>query len=57
MGDEEVVPRTNDKGNEPAMEQLYTPGSLENILSWGDQPIPDPLEVVAYLESIAYNRS
>jgi hypothetical protein len=25
-------------------------------LSWGDQPIPEPLEEVVDLESIAYNR-
>jgi hypothetical protein len=52
----ETVPKTSDKGKEPTMEQLYTYGSLENILSWGDQPIPDPLEEVADLEFVAYNR-
>jgi len=33
MEDEEATPRTNDKGKEPTMEQLYTLGSLEIILS------------------------
>jgi len=49
------VPKTSDKGKEPKMEQLYTSGSLENILSWVYQHIPNLLEKVADLEFVAYN--
>jgi hypothetical protein len=38
------------------MEQVITPGIVENILSWVDQPILDPLEDVSDLEMIDYNR-
>jgi hypothetical protein len=37
------------------MEKVYTPRSLENIISWGVQSILDPLEEVVDLESIVYN--
>jgi hypothetical protein len=48
--------KTMDKGKAPVMEHFHTPGSLENILSWGDQPIPEPLDEVVDVESIVYDR-
>jgi hypothetical protein len=30
------------KGEKIVMENFYTLRSLENILSWGNQPIPNP---------------
>jgi hypothetical protein len=38
------------------MEQFHTPGSLKNILSWGDHPIPQLVDEVVDLESLAYDR-
>jgi hypothetical protein len=38
------------------MEKITTPSSLDNTLYWGDQNIPDPIEEVAYLELITYNK-
>jgi hypothetical protein len=55
IGDEEVAPKSSDKGKELDMEQLYTPRSLENIFSSGDQLILNPLEEVANLELASYS--
>jgi hypothetical protein len=47
--------QANNKGKEPKMEKFYIPGSLENVLSWGDRPILYPLEVVVDSYTISYN--
>jgi hypothetical protein len=37
---------------EPSLEQIYTIGSLGNMLTWGEQQIPEPVdEVVIYKPS------
>jgi hypothetical protein len=41
---------------EDTMEHLYTPGSLGNTLSWGDQQIPEPVDEIADVQAIAYDR-
>ena len=38
------------------MEQFHTPHSLKNILAWGDQPVPKPVNEVVDLDSLAYDR-
>jgi len=38
------------------MEQFHTLGSLENILSYGDQLIPEQLDEVFDVESIVYEK-
>jgi hypothetical protein len=38
------------------MEHLYTLGSLGNTLSWGDQQIPEPVDEIADVQAIAYDR-
>jgi len=45
-----------DKGKTPIIENFHTPGSMGNILAWDDQPILEPLDDVADIESIAYDR-
>jgi hypothetical protein len=47
---------TIDKGKETMVEQFHTLGSFQNVLAWGDRKILEPIEEVADLESIAYNR-
>jgi hypothetical protein len=44
------------KGKEPTLEHFHTPGSLGNALSWGDQPIPEPVDEVVDVQAIAYDR-
>jgi hypothetical protein len=41
---------------EPSLEQVYTIGSLGNTLTWGDQQIPEPMDEVADIHAIAYDR-
>jgi hypothetical protein len=41
---------------EPSLEQIYTIGSLGNMLTWGDQQIPEPMDEVADIHAIAYDR-
>jgi hypothetical protein len=38
------------------LEHFHTPGSLGNSLSWGDQPIPEPVDEVVDVQAIAYDR-
>jgi hypothetical protein len=49
------IPTTN-KGKEPTLEKFHTPGSLENVLSWGDQQIPKSVDELVYVQAIAYDR-
>jgi hypothetical protein len=37
------------KIQETIIEHFHTPGSMRNILSWGDQPIPQPIDEVVDL--------
>ena len=48
--------KVTNKGKEPKIEHFHTPGSLENILSWGDQPISEPADEFVDLESITYDQ-
>jgi hypothetical protein len=42
-----IIPKLGtSKAKEIIMEQVITPRSLENVISWGDQPMHDPLEEV-----------
>jgi hypothetical protein len=41
---------------EPSLEQIYTIESLGNMLTWGDQQIPEPMDEVADIHAIAYDR-
>jgi hypothetical protein len=41
---------------EPNLEKIYTIKSLGNILMWGDQQIPKPVDEVANIHAIAYDR-
>jgi hypothetical protein len=47
---------TKEEIQEPISGHFYTPGSLGNVLSWGDQPIPHPIEEVTNLEYFTYDR-
>ena len=38
------------------MEQLHTLGNIGNILSWGDQPIPELVDELRNFQAIAYDR-
>jgi hypothetical protein len=38
------------------LEHFHTPGSLGNSLSWGDQPIPEPVDEVVDVQAITYDR-
>jgi hypothetical protein len=44
-----------DKGKDIVVEQFHTPGSFHNSLAWGDRNIPEPIEELDDLKSIAYN--
>jgi hypothetical protein len=46
----------NEEVQEPNLEQVYTTGSLGNTLTWGDQQIPEPVDEVADIHAIAYDR-
>jgi hypothetical protein len=41
---------------EPNLEQIYTVGSQENTLTWGEQSILEPIDEVVNIQSIAYDR-
>jgi hypothetical protein len=41
---------------EPSLIQIYTIESLGNMLTWGDQQIPKPVDEVVDIHSIAYDR-
>jgi hypothetical protein len=41
---------------EPSLEQIYTIGSLGNMLTWGDQQIPKPMDEVVDIHAISYDR-
>jgi DNA repair ATPase RecN len=41
---------------EPNLKQVYTIESLGNTLTWGDQQIPEPMDKVANIHAIAYDR-
>jgi hypothetical protein len=40
---------------EPSLEQIYTIGSLGNILTWGDQQILEPVDKFANIHAISYD--
>jgi len=44
-----------DEIQELSLEQIYTIGSLGNMLTWGDQQIPEPVDEVADIHAIAYD--
>jgi hypothetical protein len=46
----------NEEALEPDLEQVYTIRSLGNKLTWGDQQIPEPVDEVADIHAIAYDR-
>jgi hypothetical protein len=41
---------------EPSLEHIYTVGSLGNMLTWGDQQIPEPMDEVVDIQAISYDR-
>jgi hypothetical protein len=41
---------------EPILEQIYTIGSLGNMLTWGGHQILEPVDEFADIHFIAYNR-
>jgi hypothetical protein len=41
---------------EHSLEQIYIVGSLGNMLTWGDQQIPEPMDEVSYIHAISYDR-
>jgi hypothetical protein len=41
---------------ELGLEQIYTIRSLGNILTWGDQQIPEPMDEVINIHAITYDR-
>jgi hypothetical protein len=41
---------------EPSLEQIYTVGSLGNMLTWGDQQIPEPMDEVVDIQAISYDQ-
>jgi hypothetical protein len=41
---------------EPSLEQIYTIGILGNILTWGDQQIPELVDEVTNIHAISYDR-
>jgi hypothetical protein len=47
---------TQEEVQEPSLEQIYTVGSLGNMLTWGDQQIPEPVDEVADIQAISYDR-
>jgi hypothetical protein len=40
---------------EPSLEQIYTIRSLENMLTWGYQQIPEPVDKVVDIQAISYD--
>jgi hypothetical protein len=47
---------TTDKGKEPTLEHFHTLGSLDNAISWGDQQFLEPVDEVADVHAITYDR-
>jgi hypothetical protein len=45
-----------EKIKETTIEKFHIPGCLRNILSWGDQLVPQPIDEVVNLDSLAYDR-
>jgi hypothetical protein len=45
-----------EEAQEPILEEAYTIGSLGNTLTWGDQKIPEPMDEVANIHTIYYDR-
>jgi hypothetical protein len=41
---------------EPILEQIHTAESLGDTLTWGEQQIPKPIDEVADIQAIAYDR-
>jgi hypothetical protein len=41
---------------EPILEQIHTTWSLGNTLTRGEQQIPEPIDEVADIQAIAYDR-
>ena len=41
---------------EPSLEQIYTIGSLGNMLTWGDQQNPEPVDEFVDIHAIAYDQ-
>jgi hypothetical protein len=58
IGGESIINHTlvADKGKEAIFEHFHTPRSLSSAISWGDQPIPEPIDEVADVQEIAYDR-
>jgi hypothetical protein len=44
-----------EKVQEPSFEQIYTIESLRNMLTWGDQQIPELIDEVADIHAIGYD--
>jgi hypothetical protein len=54
---EEVGPSEQNKEvQESDLEQIYTTDSLGNMLTWGDQQIPEPVDEVADIYAISYDQ-
>jgi hypothetical protein len=54
---EEAEPSNKNKEvQESDLEQIYTTDSLGNMLTWGDQQIPEPVDEVAYIYVISYDQ-
>jgi hypothetical protein len=54
---EEVGPSEKNKEvQESDLEQIYTTDSLGNMLTWGDQQIPEPVDEVADIYAISYDQ-
>jgi hypothetical protein len=51
-----VPSKHNDEVQVPDLERIYTTGSFGNALIWGGQQIPKPVEEVADIHVIAYDR-
>jgi hypothetical protein len=41
---------------EPILEHIHTVGNLGNTLTWGENQIPDPVDEVADIQEITYDR-
>jgi hypothetical protein len=41
---------------EPILEQIYTIGSLKNMLTWGEHKIPEPVDEVANIQAFSYDQ-
>jgi hypothetical protein len=48
--------RHSEEVQEPNLEQVYTIGSLGNILTWGDQQIPELVDKVPDIYVISYDQ-